>query len=127
MHQSLPSLLGLADVLTQALAPVAPQLRIAFVFGSVACGGEASWSGTPMTLTNLLGISLDTVVAQARGQMLKDRLIRLCGLLISTTSIYIGAMAMAMLAARMDDYLTTPHRVDAPVESLLRVAPRAEG
>ena len=35
---------GLADVLVQALSPVAPKLRVAFVFGSVAQGRETAGS-----------------------------------------------------------------------------------
>lgn len=41
---------GLADVLIQALAPVATQLRVAFVFGSVARGGESAGSDIDLLL-----------------------------------------------------------------------------
>ena len=41
---------GLADVLVQALAPVATQLRVAFVFGSVAQGRETSGSDIDVML-----------------------------------------------------------------------------
>ena len=41
---------GLADVLVQALAPVAPKLRVAFVFGSVAQGRETAGSDIDVLL-----------------------------------------------------------------------------
>ncbi len=41
---------GLADVLVQALAPLTPQLRLAFVFGSVAQGRETSGSDIDVML-----------------------------------------------------------------------------
>ena len=41
---------GMADVLTQALAPVAPKLRLAFVFGSVAQGRETTGSDVDLML-----------------------------------------------------------------------------
>jgi len=41
---------GLADVLVQALAPAAPQLRVAFVFGSVAQGRETAGSDIDVML-----------------------------------------------------------------------------
>ncbi len=41
---------GLADVLAQALAPAARQLRIAFVFGSVAQGRETAGSDIDLML-----------------------------------------------------------------------------
>jgi len=41
---------GLADVLVQALSPVATQLRVAFVFGSVAQGRETSGSDIDVML-----------------------------------------------------------------------------
>ncbi len=44
IHEELASILrktsGLADVLVQALAPVVQQVRVAFVFGSMARGGR---------------------------------------------------------------------------------------
>ena len=46
---------GLADVLIQALTPVAPQLRAAFIFGSVARGGEASGSDIDLLLIGDVG------------------------------------------------------------------------
>ena len=41
---------GLADVLVQALAPAAPKLRLAFVFGSVARGQETAGSDIDVML-----------------------------------------------------------------------------
>ena len=41
---------GMADVLVQALAPVAPKLRLAFVFGSVAQGRETAGSDIDLML-----------------------------------------------------------------------------
>ena len=41
---------GMADVLVQALAPVAPRLRLAFVFGSVAQGRETAGSDIDLML-----------------------------------------------------------------------------
>lgn len=41
---------GLGDVLIQALAPIAPQLRVAFVFGSIARGGESAGSDIDLLL-----------------------------------------------------------------------------
>jgi predicted nucleotidyltransferase len=41
---------GLADVLVQALAPAAPKLRLAFVFGSVARGQETGGSDVDVML-----------------------------------------------------------------------------
>ena len=46
---------GLADVLVQALAPAAPRLRLAFVFGSVARGQETSGSDVDLMLIGELG------------------------------------------------------------------------
>ena len=46
---------GLADVLVQALAPVAPKLRVAFVFGSVAQGRETAGSDIDVMLIGELG------------------------------------------------------------------------
>ena len=46
---------GLADVLAQALAPVAPQLRLAFIFGSVARGHETAGSDVDVMLIGDLG------------------------------------------------------------------------
>ncbi len=46
---------GLADVLVQALAPAAPKLRLAFVFGSVARGQETSGSDVDVMLIGDLG------------------------------------------------------------------------
>lgn len=46
---------GLADVLIQALAPAAPQLRLAFVFGSVARGQETVGSDVDVMLIGDLG------------------------------------------------------------------------
>jgi DNA-binding transcriptional ArsR family regulator len=41
---------GLADVLVQALAPLAPALRVAFVFGSMAQGRETAGSDVDVML-----------------------------------------------------------------------------
>ncbi len=41
---------GLAEVLIQTLAPLAPRLRVAFVFGSVARGGESAGSDIDLLL-----------------------------------------------------------------------------
>ena len=41
---------GMADVLVQALAPIAPKLRVAFVFGSVAQGRETAGSDIDLML-----------------------------------------------------------------------------
>ena len=46
---------GLADVLVQALAPAAPKLRLAFVFGSVARGHETAGSDVDVMLIGELG------------------------------------------------------------------------
>lgn len=46
---------GLADVLVQALAPVATKLRLAFVFGSVARGEETAGSDVDVMLIGELG------------------------------------------------------------------------
>jgi predicted nucleotidyltransferase len=46
---------GLADVLVQALAPAAPKLRLAFVFGSVAGGLETAGSDVDVMLIGDLG------------------------------------------------------------------------
>lgn len=46
---------GLADVLVQALAPAAPKLRLAFVFGSVARGEETGGSDVDVMLIGDLG------------------------------------------------------------------------
>ena len=46
---------GLADVLVQALAPAAPKLRVAFVFGSVAQGRETAGSDIDVMLIGDLG------------------------------------------------------------------------
>jgi predicted nucleotidyltransferase len=46
---------GLADVLIQALAPAAPKLRLAFVFGSVAQGQETAGSDVDVMLIGDLG------------------------------------------------------------------------
>lgn len=46
---------GLADVLVQALAPAAPKLRSAFVFGSVARGQETGGSDVDVMLIGDLG------------------------------------------------------------------------
>ena len=46
---------GLADVLVQALAPAAPKLRLAFVFGSVARGQETGGSDVDLMLVGDLG------------------------------------------------------------------------
>lgn len=46
---------GLADVLVQALAPVAQKLRVAFVFGSVAQGRETAGSDIDVMLIGDLG------------------------------------------------------------------------
>ena len=45
---------GLADVLVQALAPAAPKLRVAFVFGSVAQGRETAGSDIDVLLVGEL-------------------------------------------------------------------------
>jgi DNA-binding transcriptional ArsR family regulator len=41
---------GLADVLAEALAPVAPKLRVAFIFGSTAQGRESAGSDVDLML-----------------------------------------------------------------------------
>ena len=41
---------GLADVLSEALAPLAPKLRVAFIFGSVAQGRESAGSDIDVML-----------------------------------------------------------------------------
>jgi DNA-binding transcriptional ArsR family regulator len=46
---------GLADVLVQALAPVAHKLRVAFIFGSVAQGRETAGSDIDVMLIGDLG------------------------------------------------------------------------
>ena len=46
---------GLAEVLLQALAPAAPKLRLAFVFGSVARGQESAGSDVDVMLVGDLG------------------------------------------------------------------------
>ena len=46
---------GLADVLAQALAPAAHQLRVAFVFGSVAQGRDTAGSDIDVMLIGDLG------------------------------------------------------------------------
>lgn len=46
---------GLADVLIQALAPAAPKVRVAFVFGSVAQGRETAGSDIDVMLVGDLG------------------------------------------------------------------------
>lgn len=46
---------GVADVLTEALAPVAAKLRAAFVFGSVAQGRETAGSDIDLLLVGELG------------------------------------------------------------------------
>ena len=46
---------GLADVLVEALAPAAPKLRLAFVFGSVARGQETGGSDVDVMLIGDLG------------------------------------------------------------------------
>jgi DNA-binding transcriptional ArsR family regulator len=46
---------GLADVLVQALAPLATQLRVAFVFGSVAQGRETAGSDIDVMLIGDIG------------------------------------------------------------------------
>ena len=46
---------GLADVLVQALAPAAPKLRLAFVFGSVARGQETGGCDVDVMLIGDLG------------------------------------------------------------------------
>lgn len=46
---------GLADVLIQALAPLAPKLRVAFVFGSIARGRETAGSDVDLMLIGDLG------------------------------------------------------------------------
>lgn len=48
---------GLADVLVQALAPLAPALRVAFVFGSVAQGRETSASDIDLMLIGDIGFA----------------------------------------------------------------------
>jgi predicted nucleotidyltransferase len=53
---------GLADVLAQALAPVADRLRVAFVFGSVAQGRETAGSDVDVMLIGSL--SFKDAVAQ---------------------------------------------------------------
>ena len=46
---------GLADVLVQALAPLAPALRVAFVFGSMAQGRETAGSDIDVMLIGDVG------------------------------------------------------------------------
>ncbi len=46
---------GLSDVLFQALAPVAPKLRLAFVFGSVARAQETAGSDVDLMLVGDIG------------------------------------------------------------------------
>jgi DNA-binding transcriptional ArsR family regulator len=48
---------GLADVLAEALAPVANQLRVAFVFGSVAQGRETGKSDVDLMLVGDIGFA----------------------------------------------------------------------
>ena len=48
---------GVADVLAQALAPVAPKLRAAFVFGSVAQGSETAGSDIDLMLIGDIGFA----------------------------------------------------------------------
>jgi DNA-binding transcriptional ArsR family regulator len=48
---------GLADVLAQALAPAAPKLRVAFIFGSIAQGRESAGSDVDLMLIGDLGFS----------------------------------------------------------------------
>ncbi|HSI56005.1 MAG TPA: helix-turn-helix domain-containing protein [Ideonella sp.] len=48
---------GMADVLAQALAPAAPRLRAAFVFGSVAQGRESAHSDIDLMLIGDLGFA----------------------------------------------------------------------
>jgi DNA-binding transcriptional ArsR family regulator len=48
---------GLADVLVQAIAPLAPALRAAFVFGSVAQGRETSGSDIDLMLIGDVGFA----------------------------------------------------------------------
>ena len=52
---------GMGDVLVQALAPVAPKLRLAFVFGSTAQGRETA--GSDIDLMLIGDISFREVVA----------------------------------------------------------------
>jgi predicted nucleotidyltransferase len=49
--------MGVADVLTQALAPVTPELRVAFVFGSVAQGSEITGSDIDLMLIGDVGFA----------------------------------------------------------------------
>jgi DNA-binding transcriptional ArsR family regulator len=48
---------GLADVLAQALAPVVPKLRVAFIFGSMAQGRESAGSDVDVMLIGDLGFA----------------------------------------------------------------------
>ena len=48
---------GMADVLQQALAPVAAQIRVAFVFGSVAQARETAGSDVDLMLIGDLGFA----------------------------------------------------------------------
>lgn len=48
---------GLSDVLAQALAPVAPKLRVAFIFGSIAEGREGAGSDIDLMLIGDLGFA----------------------------------------------------------------------
>ena len=48
---------GMADVLVQALAPLAPALRVAFVFGSVAQGRETAGSDIDLVLIGEVGFA----------------------------------------------------------------------
>ncbi len=59
IYQELASILrktsGLADVLAEALAPLAPRLRLAFIFGSVARAEETSNSDVDLMLIGDVG------------------------------------------------------------------------
>ncbi|HLK99435.1 MAG TPA: MarR family transcriptional regulator [Myxococcaceae bacterium] len=48
---------GMADVLRQSLAPLAPALRVAFVFGSVAQGRETAGSDIDLMLIGEVGFA----------------------------------------------------------------------
>ncbi len=65
IFQELASILrktsGMADVLTQALAPIASKLRLAFVFGSMAQGRETA--GSDIDLMLIGDVSFGEVVA----------------------------------------------------------------
>lgn len=56
---------GLADVLAQALAPVVPKLRVAFIFGSMAQGRESGGSDVDVMLIGDLGFAQAVMLLHA--------------------------------------------------------------